>query len=53
MTDATKSALDWAAIGTTAATLAGWLPTIATALSIIWMLIRLYEWAEKRFGKTP
>jgi TctA family transporter len=53
VTDGAKTVVDWAAIGATAATLAGWLPTIATALSVLWMLIRIYDWAEKRFGKKP
>lgn len=46
-----KDAVDVVALSTTAATILGMLPHIASALSIIWMVIRLYEWAERRFFK--
>lgn len=38
-----KHGLDLAAIGTVVATVAGWLPSIAAGLSIVWTLIRIYE----------
>lgn len=41
--DTAKHAVDAASIGTMLASLAGWLPAIAAALSILWTLIRIYE----------
>jgi hypothetical protein len=38
-----KHGLDAVAIGTVVATIAGWLPAVAAALSIIWTLIRIFE----------
>jgi hypothetical protein len=38
-----KPIVDAASIGTTLATLAGWLPAVAAFVSIIWGLIRIYE----------
>lgn len=35
--------LDIASVGVVVGTLAGWLPHVAAALSIIWMAIRIYE----------
>jgi hypothetical protein len=34
---------DVMSIGIIASTLAGWLPTIAAVLSIVWVLIRIWE----------
>ena len=39
----TKHWIDALSIGGVIATLAGWLPAIAAALSIIWTAIRIYE----------
>ncbi len=38
-----KQAADVVAVGTVGATLLGWLPAAAAALTIIWTLIRIYE----------
>lgn len=38
-----KQSLDIASIGTALATLAGWLPHVAAAASLVWSLIRIYE----------
>lgn len=38
-----KNFLDAASIGTALATLAGWLPHLAAAASLVWSLIRIYE----------
>ena len=35
-------------VGTALATLAGWLPPIAALVSIIWGLLQIYSWFEKR-----
>jgi hypothetical protein len=43
MDPAIKHGLDLAAIGTVVATIAGWLPSVAAGLSIVWTLIRIYE----------
>ena len=34
---------DTISIGTLLGTLAGWLPNIASIVTIVWMLIRIYE----------
>ena len=38
-----KLAIDTASVGVILASIAGWLPTIASLLSIIWVLIRIWE----------
>jgi hypothetical protein len=38
-----KIILDVASVGAVFATLAGWLPVIAAAASLVWTLIRIYE----------
>ena len=38
-----KLVIDFASISTVIATIAGWLPNLAAAVSIIWGLIRIYE----------
>lgn len=38
-----KLVVDALAAGTVMATLAGWLPTIAAALAILWYIIRIWE----------
>lgn len=38
-----KSVLDGMSIGTIVATFLGWLPHVATLLSIVWVTIRIYE----------
>lgn len=41
--EAEKAALDAVAIGAWIGALAGWLPAIAAALSIVWTVIRICE----------
>ena len=43
-----KLALDWAAGGITVATIIGWLPNIAAALTAVYMLTRIWESATCR-----
>ncbi len=43
MIDDDKLVVDMAAMGGIVATLAGWLPSIAAGLSIVWLLIRILE----------
>lgn len=38
-----KTAADVASVGTVVATLAGWLPSVAALLTIIWTAIRIIE----------
>jgi chromate transport protein ChrA len=38
-----KTVLDGFAVGGTVATLAGWLPPIASLLTIVWLSIRIWE----------
>lgn len=45
--DHIKHALDWAAVGTAIATLAGWLPNIAAFFSIVWLSMQMYDWIKK------
>jgi hypothetical protein len=35
--------IDWAAVGATVGTLAGWLPPMAAGLSIVWLSIQIYD----------
>jgi hypothetical protein len=49
MHDNIKHGLDAAAAGTAFASLAGWLPSIASTLSIVWLLIQIGSWARKTF----
>lgn len=43
-----KNLADFAAIGTTVGTLAGWLPNVAALFTIIWTGIRIIEWLRKK-----
>jgi hypothetical protein len=46
-----KTCIDWAAVGTIAATFVGWLPSIAAGLAIIWSLMRMYDWVQEKRKK--
>lgn len=48
-----KAVFDGLSIGTALATLASWLPPIASLLTVIWMAIRIYEsrTVQKLLGK--
>jgi hypothetical protein len=50
-----KQIIDGASIGTIVAAFLGWLPHVATLLSIVWMVIRISETTTVRrlFGKDP
>lgn len=50
MTEHTKHWIDAASILTAVGTILNWMPQIAALLSVVWMCIRLYEWAEQRFN---
>ena len=43
MTESDKTALDWIAGGVTAATVFGWLPSIVAVLTLVYMVIRIFE----------
>lgn len=47
------NAVDAGAVGVTVAAVAGWLPAISAALSIVWLLLRIWEsdTVQKLFGK--
>lgn len=53
--DHIKTAIDGATIGTTLATLAGWLPSIAALVSIVWGCIRILETrtVQRWLGREP
>jgi chromate transport protein ChrA len=38
-----KTVIDGLAVGGTVATLAGWLPPVASLLTIVWLSIRIWE----------
>lgn len=42
-TEAAKHAMDVVSLGTVIGTLAGWLPSAAAALTVVWTLIRISE----------
>jgi hypothetical protein len=44
-----KDLVDGAAISTAIATFVGWLPALAALLSIIWTVIRIYDWIRRRY----
>ncbi len=46
-----KNALDGAASIITVAAVFQWLPAISAFLSVVWLSIRIFEWAEGRWGK--
>jgi hypothetical protein len=54
MHDHIKHGLDATAAGAAFASFVGWLPgvlsIVASALSIIWLGIQIYEWRQKRKG---
>ena len=39
-----KEMLDVGSLGVAISTIFGWLPSVAALLTIVWYLIRLYEW---------
>ena len=41
--DDIKHAVDGVSVGTLVATLAGWLPSIASLLTIVWLALRIWE----------
>lgn len=41
--DHLKTAIDGISAGTAVATLAGWLPSVAALLTIVWSAIRIWE----------
>jgi hypothetical protein len=43
MDEEAKTILDGVAVSGTVATMAGWLPPLASALTIIWLSIRIWE----------
>ena len=43
MLDETKDVIDVAAASTALLTLAAWLPPTASILTIVWMVLRIYE----------
>ena len=49
--EAVKNIGDTIAGFVTVAVLAKFIPIIAGTLSILWYLVRFYEWAERRFFK--
>lgn len=48
-----KDTGDLIAGSTVIATMAGWLPSVAAILAIVWTGIRIYEWARVRIWKKP
>jgi hypothetical protein len=49
--DNLKHGIDAAAAGTAFASLAGWLPSIASVLSIVWLSIQIGAWTHRTFFK--
>ncbi len=47
--EAVKTVGDIAAGSVAIATLVQWLPTIAAGLSVLWLLIRIYEYVLEKF----
>jgi len=53
VSNTTKHVIDTASAITVVGTLTAWLPPIAAGLTIIWTLLRIYEWIEGRIKKIP
>ncbi len=53
MTEDIKAIADAGATGAAAGAVFGFLPDVAAALSILWLSIRIYEWARLRIFKLP
>lgn len=51
MTITHKDAMDTFSMATAGATIVGWLPAIAAAFSIIWTVLRIYDWIQARRNK--
>jgi chromate transport protein ChrA len=43
MEEEAKTVMDSLAVGGTVATLAGWLPSVASLFTIIWLSLRIWE----------
>lgn len=48
MNEHAKHIFDWAAVGATIATIAGWLPAAAALASLVWTLLRIVEMCTGR-----
>jgi hypothetical protein len=48
-TESVQHVGDAAAGGIALATVLKWLPEVAAALSVIWMIMRIYDWIEGRW----
>ena len=48
MSEHAKHAVDALAVGGTVATMIDWLPDIAAGLSVIWLLMRIYDWISSK-----
>lgn len=53
MTEEIKAAADAGATAGAVGSVFGILPDVAAVLSIIWLTIRIYEWARVRLFKLP
>ena len=43
-----RAVADVTSLGVVAATIIGWLPSIAALLSIVWLCIQIYDWWKHR-----
>ena len=43
MQEEAKTVVDQIAVGGTVATLAGWLPSVASLFTIVWLALRIWE----------
>ena len=49
ISETVKTILDWAAVGTTIAAIATWIPPLAGVFSIAWLGTQLYDyWIKKK-----
>lgn len=48
ISDGVKNTGDGVFAGLTIATFAGWLPSLAALISLVWGVLRIVEWFEKR-----
>lgn len=49
--NAVRHAVDTISAAAILSSLMGWLPAVAAILGIVWYLLQIYGWFEKRFAK--
>lgn len=51
LADSTRHTVDVVSAAAIATSLMGWLPPVAAILGIIWYVMQIWTWVEKRFAQ--